>query len=350
MYGIIRNGTSICFSFDYDNDGPILRKFICNTTNDILIEDTISLKNNSVDFMNLEETKTFLINNRLYFLRFPKYGEFAIVVADETYTHIYNYSQDNFVTPLMRTIESIYPNGEGTVSINFTNWPYTAFEKNGNIYMFIMCNTEGTNFDANKIYKPGLIKINPSNGEWSFINLNGTQIYLDTPDVLNNIGIIDIIIIESNMQTYLYVSFMDESYNRSLYIYTIDIVDGQVVTNRRNYFDNTPGHEYVEFKYGDSTARCYPMNGAFQWNSNLNCYTFGTNSGHNINHQEYVDVGDGQATVNFSNGLLSNSGKANYIIGNYYNGSYTSNTRRFLARLGSLDLTPHPENQVVLFG
>lgn len=348
MYGIIRNETSICFSLDEDleEDCLILRKFVCNAVNDILVESTVSLKNNSVDFRDLKYTKTFLINNKLYFLRFPESGsEFAIVIADDSTTNIYNYSRSNFIDPLSETIRSLYPNGDGNFSLNISTWPYTAFEKNGNIYIFIMYVTEGVVTEHTATYKPGLIKINPSTGAWLFVDLNETQLYSDLPTryyaSLNNL-----VIIESNSQTYLYVSFFNQLGNNCLYIYTIDIVDNNVVINRRNYFDGaTQGHIYVEFKYGDSTARCYPANTGMSWNSTLGCYTFGVADGLSIDHQNYTDVGDGQSSVNFADGLLSNSGKANYAIGIYNN----SNTSRFIARLGSLDLTPSPENQIIVF-
>ena len=347
-YGIINNGTAIAFSAEYDDNGYYLHKYITNTTNDLVIEELIPVDSDFVEFRN--PTETFYINNKLYFTVFPVSGtlSFGIIYADASSTNIYRYGSENFGEPLSRTIQDLYPDSDGYF---YFDSHYSSFEHNGYIYKFGFYRSYGSYYDEN-IWKIGLIKINASNGNWSFDDLSNTDLNADIPQgpsVQRDSNVNSIYTIVSDNQIYVYINWWNQYWEQSLHIYKVEFGNG-IEINRRNYFDGTPGHDYINFKYGESSARCYPMSGAFQWNSSLGCYMFGVGNGNIINRQEYIDIGNGENTVKFSNGLLSNIGKSNYAIGRYYTGSYMSPTRYFIARLGSLDLTPSPENQIVLFG
>lgn len=364
MIGIISNGTSIALKLTQETTDPYdwyVDKYIANTTNDILIEQHIRLTDMygiSV-FNDPNNIKTYLINNKLYFISNDS-SLMTILIADESYTHLYNYGYDNFMWDLQDTIRNQYPMGEG--GYNFATSAHSidcdqgaSFEHNGYIYKFIQYCINIIDYDYDKcIWKPGFIKINAENGSWQFLSLNDTQFWsdaLETP--ADHDGTISIKVVESDNQIYLYAIFSKEydsssTYYQSsvLYIYRVDFTNGLEI-NRLNYFDGTQGHDYVEFKYDSETARCYPMSGNLQYDGNLGYYVFGLDAGRSINRMNYSESNMFcDITAKYSGGLLSNLGKGNYAIGKLQG----STTTIFIAKLHSLDLIPSPENEVFTVG
>ena len=364
MIGIISNGTSIALKLTQETTDPYdwyVDKYIANTTNDILIEQHIRLTDMygiSV-FNDSSNIKTYLINNKLYFISNDS-SLMTILVADESYTHLYNYGYDNFMWDLQDTIRNQYPMGER--GYNFATSAHSidcdqgaSFEHNGYIYKFIQYCINIIDYDYDKcIWKPGFIKINAENGSWQFLSLNNTQFWSDALETqADHNGTISVKVIESDNQIYLYAIFSKDydsssAYysNSVLYIYRVDFTNGLEI-NRLNYFDGTQGHDYVEFKYGSETARCYPTSGSLRYDGNLGRYIFGLNSGRSINRMDYSESNMFcDITVKYSGGLLSNLGKSNYAIGKLQN----STTTMFIAKLHSLDLIPSPENEVFTVG
>lgn len=348
-YGIISNGTAITFSTVQENNNYYLKKYITNTTNDIPVTELIQVDYDFFFFDN--PTETFYINNKLYFLVNFESGNnvFGIIYTDTVSTNIYRYGQDNFVRPLLETLEEMYPSGNPGFS--FIGNCYSSFEYGGYIYKFVSYHY--TVSDDRPTFKLGLIKINASNGNWSFLSLSNTELNSDipihSPWDYSNINSIYTIVYGGRI--FLYINWWNytfDPYTQSLYVYEVVFGSGGIQINRINRFDQD---DYIEFKdTSNNTVRCYPMGESYYWDSSIGCYRFGLSNGASINRQTYVDTGNGENTVNYSNGLLSNLGKAIYAIGDYYTGSYISTTRRFIARLGSLDLTSSPENQIALFG
>ena len=359
MIGIINNGTSIALKLTQEDTDPYdwyVDKYISNTTNDILIEQHIRLTDMwgvSV-YDDSYNGKTFLINNKLYFINNDNVL-MTILVADESTTLLYNYGYENFNWDLNDTINSLYPNGGGAYNFYRTTTDNgSAFEHNGYIYKFIQYRINIIDYDYDKgIWKPGLIKINASNGTWQFLSLSDTQFWSDVPEnIWSDDGSLSVHVIESDNQIYLYASIPNQNYSDlyyqgySLYIYRVDFTNGLEI-NRLNYFDGTQGHDYVEFKYGSETARCYPRAGNLAYNNTYGCYVFGVAGGGSINRMNYSESNMYcDITVKYSGGLLSNIGKGNYVIGFYSN----STTTMFIAKLHSLDLTPSPENEVFTVG
>lgn len=366
MIGVIDNGTSICMRLeldgdDYSNYKWYIHKWVANSTNDMFIETRDLVGEHFYDISATDDRdsiKCYLINHKLYFVSTNAgwMGRITIFIADESNTYVYDYG-DEFVDNLSESIKNIYPQGNGYYTM-LDGGHLCSFEHNGYIYQFIMhsIGLESSGSSYEHILKPALVKINALDGTWQLVTLENTDIYLDTPgpDFAYNADPVNLIVaIESNDQLYLYVTFHNNRYGEigdfsKLYIYKVDFGNDGIQINRRNWFDGeTSGHDYVNFKYGGNTARCYPTrNSNLIYNSDLGCYVFGT-YGDNINRRGYLESNLWcDNTVRYSGGLLSNYGKSNYIIGNYGN----TNTTMFIAKLQSLDLTPGLDNEVFTVG
>lgn len=366
MIGVINNGTSICMRLeldgdDYSNYKWYIHKWVANSINDMVIETRDLVGEHFYDISATDDgdsIKCYLINHKLYFISTNAggWGNITIFIADESNTYVYDYG-DEFSDNLSQSIKNIYPQGMGYYTM-LDGGHLCSFEHNGYIYQFIMhsIGLESSGSSYENIFKPALVKINALDGTWQLITLENTDIYSDTPgpDFVYNSDPINLIVaIESNDELYLYVTFHNNRYGEigdfnKLYIYKVVFENDEIQINRRNWFDGeTSGHDYVNFKYGGNTARCYPTkNSNLIYNSNLGCYVFGT-YGLNINRRDYLESNLWcDNTVRYSGGLLSNYGKSNYIIGKYGN----TTTTMFIAKLQSLDLTPGLDNEVFTVG
>lgn len=344
LQGIISAGTflSIVITVDPETYTYGYKKYMSNDVNDIetLLEES-ELQCTIGEYYRLNGYFVSLINNKLCFLMTSDdFSYMSLFIADVSSTIVYTYgfyNVDTFDDDIRNTIRNLYPL-DNEYTYNMQNMP--TFDKDGYIYRLIECEQYYIYGDSGTVryYFPGFIKINPLNGNWSFIDLSNSPLHTDMhneniPEHMDR-NIAQSFIIEDGEQYYLYA----RTYI-GLYIYQIVFNDGEITLIRKNYFDgSSDAHTYVDFgELQGYPVRCYPsLDGCYFRNER---YEFGINFGGNIRNRP-----DNRTVARWSNGLLSNSGKGIYAVVGYSG----SGSTRLIAMLGSPELTPHPYNQVVL--